>query len=161
MGKIIAPEKADSISQPLHEKGNTIVLAGGCFDILHVGHITFLQKAKEQGDVLIVLLENDETIRRMKGEGRPINTQEDRGLVLASLSCVDYVVSLPNVFSDKDYDGLVLRIKPAIIAITRADPYRLHKERQANLSDALVVDVTNYINNQSTTRIANLLKREL
>ena len=66
-----------------------IVLVGGCFDIVHLGHLIFLEKAKAKGDILIVLLESDENIRKNKGQNRPINNQEDRALFLSKLKMVD------------------------------------------------------------------------
>src|SRR5205085_1112206 len=124
-----------------HDEEKKLVVAGGCFDILHIGHVTFLDGAKKAGDILMVLLENDEQIRKTKGEGRPITTQHDRAQILASLSCIDYVVTLPPMEDDHAYDSLIFSLKPAIIATTQGDPYRSHKERQANHIGAQVIDV--------------------
>ncbi len=71
------------------------VLVGGCFDLLHFGHIKFLEEAKKSGDYLVVALESDENVRRTKGETRPIHTQEQRKAMLESLTCVDEVIMLP------------------------------------------------------------------
>ena len=118
MDKILTPEQAVQEATKLNQEGKHIVLAGGCFDILHIGHITFLDKAKEQGDSLFVLIEHDENIKKTKGPGRPINSQDDRAKILASLSVVDYVVKLPAIIDNKLYDNLVIQLKPAIIATT-------------------------------------------
>ena len=80
------------ISQRLKEQKRTIVFTNGCFDILHRGHASYLEKAKALGDILIVGLNSDESITRLKGEDRPINTLEDRAFLLAALESVDYVV---------------------------------------------------------------------
>lgn len=91
MGKIAEREKLDTLSQELKTKGKTIVTTNGCFDILHVGHVRILQEAKSLGDVLIVGLNSDESVQKLKGPSRPINNQADRAELLAALACVDYV----------------------------------------------------------------------
>jgi rfaE bifunctional protein nucleotidyltransferase chain/domain len=157
MEKILNTNKAIQVAKTLHEQKLNIVLVGGCFDILHIGHITFLQKAKVEGDVLFVFVENDQAIKKLKGENRPINTQKDRAEILANLSMVDYVIMLPEIDDDKTYDDLVISIKPAIIAATVGDAGRMHKERQAQKIGAKVVDVISQISNKSTTRLINIL----
>ncbi len=72
-------------------QGQRIVLTNGCFDVLHSGHTRYLNQAKQLGDVLVVALNSDDSVRRLKGPGRPINTVADRAAVVAALSCVDYV----------------------------------------------------------------------
>src|SRR5476651_1704379 len=94
MNKVISVKNAQKITDKIKNENKTIVVCGGCFDILHVGHISFLQEAKKQGNYLFVLLENDKTVRRLKGSNRPIHHQEERAEVLAALSFVDYVVLL-------------------------------------------------------------------
>src|SRR5271155_5547011 len=73
MGKIIHLKESKQLTNELHQQNQKMVLVGGCFDILHIGHITFLEEAKKQGDMLLVLLESDETITQTKGPHRPIN----------------------------------------------------------------------------------------
>jgi rfaE bifunctional protein nucleotidyltransferase chain/domain len=114
------------------EKKGKIVLTGGCFDILHIGHVRFLSEAKKMGDYLIVLLENDMKVKKLKGENRPIFTQELRAEVISALNCVDLVVLLPMMGNDRDYLNLVTKIKPDIIAVTENDPHIEKKKRQAN-----------------------------
>lgn len=160
MDKIISVKGTVSLSKKLKAQGKTIVLAGGCFDILHIGHILFLGEAKKQADVLFVLLESDETIQKIKGRGRPINSQQDRATLLLALALVDYVVVLPSLKSDKDYDQLIFKIKPTIIATTKNDPNKIHKIRQAKLSGAKIVEVIDRISNQSTSKLAKLLSEE-
>lgn len=159
--KIIDISEVTLLATNLHGAHKKIVLVGGCFDVLHVGHISFLEKAKQAGDTLIILLENDTRIKHLKGPQRPINVQYDRARVLAALITVDFVVLLPENMTDSFYDKLILEIKPAIIATTEQDPNRVHKERQAKLSGSKVIDVISYIENASTSRIAELLKKEL
>ena len=115
---------------PKEDKGR-IVLAGGCFDILHIGHVRFLSKAKKMGDYLIILLESDEKVKKLKGKNRPIFTQEIRAEMLSALICVDLVVVLPMMENDIDYMDLVMKIKPNIIAVTENDPRIKKKKRQA------------------------------
>jgi len=157
VNKILSIENAVEISKEFRAEGKKIVLAGGCFDILHIGHIHFLEEAKNAGDVLIVFVESDETIKRIKGTNRPINTLEDRTEILAALQVVDYIIPLPPIPTDKEYDDLVIRLKPAIIATTRGDPARSHKERTAALVNAKVIDVAEAITNRSTTRLVTIL----
>jgi rfaE bifunctional protein nucleotidyltransferase chain/domain len=92
------------------QQGKRIVFANGCFDLLHVGHVRYLQDAKTQGDVLIVGLNSDESTRRLKGEGRPLLNQRDRAFMLSGLECVDHVV----IFEDDTADGLLLELRPHI-----------------------------------------------
>lgn len=160
MEKIINIDKAVKISKKLRYQGKSIVLAGGCFDILHIGHIDFLNEAKKRGDVLFVLLESDESIRRIKGNNRPINSQADRVRILSALLSVDYAIILPQLSGNKEYDEILARIKPDIIATTEGDKNREHKERQAKLTGAKVVDVIKNISNKSTTKLIKLLSED-
>lgn len=157
MNKILSVSDAIKIGRELQEQEQSIVLTGGCFDILHIGHLHFLESAKKEGDVLFVMLEHDKTIKQNKGEHRPLNTQSDRAAILASLTMVDYVILLPGSTSDAFYDELAIQLKPAIIATTAGDPYRTHKERQARLCQAKVVDVIQPIKNKSTTKLISIL----
>lgn len=158
MDKILLPEQAIQVSKQLHKQNKRIVLAGGCFDILHIGHIRFLNEAKAQGDISLVMLEHDAAIKKMKGEHRPLNKQSDRAEILATLEPVDYVVLLPAETSNEFYDGLINQLKPAIIATTVGDPNRTHKERQAKAIGAKVVDVIGPVSNQSTTKLISILQ---
>ncbi|MEN9407292.1 MAG: hypothetical protein RLZZ455_508 [Candidatus Parcubacteria bacterium] len=159
--KIITPKQAVSLSEELRKNHKRIVLCGGCFDILHIGHAIFLSHAKKQGDALFILLESDQAIKKLKGNNRPINSQDDRAMLLALLSITDSIILLNGVLHDNDYDELISALKPAIIATTKADPQRVHKVRQANSVGAKVIDVTELIRTNSTTKIAELLQREL
>jgi FAD synthetase len=156
MAKIIDSHKAIEISKKLknHKK---IVLCGGCFDILHKGHIEFLEEAKKRGDTLFVLLESDESVRKLKGKDRPVNKQEKRALVLSSVESIDYVVPISLLKHDKDYDDLIIKINPDIIATTQNDPGKHHKIRQAKLINARVLDVIKKIKGESTTELTKLI----
>ena len=108
-----------------------LVLVGGCFDVLHPGHIIFLEKARKAGDKLVVLLESDQKIRKLKGEGRPVHTQKERAKILSALESVDSVVCLPYMEDDFEYDEIILKNNPDIIAATRGDESIEHKKRAA------------------------------
>jgi len=135
------------------------VLVGGVFDILHFGHIQFLKKAKKLGDYLIVALESDENVRKIKGEKRPIHNQNQRREILESLKFVDEVISLPEMKSDEDYKNLVIKVKPQVVAVTVGDPILEKKRKQASLIGARVIEIPK-INVFSTSQIAKLLELE-
>lgn len=136
-----------------------IVLVGGCFDLLHFGHISFLKKAKSLGDRLVVALESDENVKRMKGDARPIHTQEQRKLMLESVSCVDEVIALPPMHSDEDYFAFVRKINPSVIAITEGDSMKDKKREQADAVGAALVEIPK-IHTPSTSQLAKLLGLE-
>lgn len=161
MIKIVNILDAIEISKELKDEGKSIILAGGCFDILHGGHIEFLEKAKEKGDFLFILLESDETIRKIKGTDRPINTQTQRAKVLSALNIVDYIINIPCFKTDQEYTELVIQLKPDIIATTKGDPYRQQKEKQAVLINAKVIEVIEKVPNQSTSKLVKLLFGDL
>src|SRR5574344_843789 len=92
MGRIVKREEIRSLVKELQTKGKTVVTTNGCFDILHVGHVRYLQKTKEFADYMVVLLNSDVSVKKIKGEGRPINNEDDRAEILCALSCVDFVV---------------------------------------------------------------------
>lgn len=95
----------------LRDEGKTVVFTNGAFDLLHVGHLQYLQFAREQGDCLIVGLNSDDSVRRYKGPDRPINTCEDRARMLLGLRCVDYLV----VFEEDEPEALIARLLPDVL----------------------------------------------
>ncbi|HKC15051.1 MAG TPA: adenylyltransferase/cytidyltransferase family protein [Patescibacteria group bacterium] len=155
MGEIISTKTAIKISSKLKNK-KKIVLAGGCFDVLHIGHIKFLEEAKTYGNYLFLILESDYSVKKTKGKNRPVNIQKDRAELLSHLDMVDYVIPLPKIFSDKDYDNLIMRLKPDIIATTKGDKNEVHKKRQVNKLRAKLIYIKK-IKNRSTSRIINSL----
>ena len=140
-----------------NKNNKKIVLVGGCFDILHLGHIIFLEKAKKKGDVLIVLLESDENIFKNKGNNRPVNNQENRAKILKSLKMVDQVIKLPVMKTDDEYLEIIKKIKPSIIAVSENDKNLINKKYQAKLVGAKLVEVTEMIPHQSTSRIIEII----
>lgn len=135
------------------------VLVGGCFDLLHYGHISFLRTAKTYGDTLIVALESDDNVRKMKGDTRPIHTQEQRKEMLESLSFVDQVLPLPPMSGDRDYYEFVRRTKPSVIAITEGDPMKAKKTEQADDIGASIIIIPK-VHTPSTSQLAKLLGLE-
>jgi rfaE bifunctional protein nucleotidyltransferase chain/domain len=90
--------------------GRTVALANGCFDLLHVGHVRYLAGAKREADLLVVGVNADASVRRLKGEGRPVLGAADRALLVAGLRCVDHVV----VFEEDDVSRLLLALRPDV-----------------------------------------------
>lgn len=135
------------------KQGKVVVLAGGCFDILHPGHVIFLEKAKKTGDILVVFLESDQKVKELKGVNRPVHTQQERAQVLSALRAVDCVVMLPYMKFEAEYDELIAKIKPDVIAATSKDTNNPHYQRSAKLVGAKLKVVTKIIGNYSTSRL--------
>lgn len=93
--KILTLDQLRAESKRLRVEGKRVVATNGCFDILHVGHIRYLAAARKLGDVLVVGLNGDDSVRQLKGEGRPVNREQDRAEVLTALESVDYVTIFP------------------------------------------------------------------
>jgi rfaE bifunctional protein nucleotidyltransferase chain/domain len=105
-------DEAAALAERLRAGGKRIVLANGCFDLLHVGHVRYLRGARALGDVLFVGLNSDAAVRRLKGPGRPLLPLGERAELLAALRDVDHVVA----FDDDTADGLVARLRPHVHA---------------------------------------------
>jgi len=95
----------------LRKQNKKIVFTNGCFDIIHAGHVQYLQEAKALGDILIIGLNSDASVKRLKGAERPVNNQNDRAIVLSALKSVDYIV----VFDEDTPYDLIKQIKPDIL----------------------------------------------
>lgn len=111
ISKLFTPARLGEKVRGLQKQGYSIVFTNGCFDILHVGHVRYLNEAKNQGDILVVGMNSDNSVRRIKGEKRPIIREEQRAEVLASLSCIDYIT----IFSEIDPLRVIKIIKPNIL----------------------------------------------
>ena len=107
MGRIVDLPAAQRIRSEAREQGQKVVFTNGCFDILHRGHIDYLNEARGLGDLLIVGLNSDRSVRELKGEGRPLQRVEDRAVILSNLCCVDYVVIFDEVTPQRLIDALV------------------------------------------------------
>src|SRR4029077_16191915 len=93
--KILSLPALKQRANEIRQAGQRLVLTNGCFDLLHVGHVRYLQQARELGDFLVVAVNGDKSGRSLKGAGRPLNSEEDRAEVLAALECVDFVTIFP------------------------------------------------------------------
>jgi len=111
MGRVIAINDLKSIRQKLKQEKKKVVFTNGCFDIIHRGHVDYLTKAKALGDVLIVAVNTDASVRRIKGERRPIVDEDDRANIVASLSPVDYVC----LFDEDTPYALISAIVPDVL----------------------------------------------
>lgn len=112
MKKLTKREDLKEIILAEKKKGNRVVMANGCFDLIHGGHISYLESAKAQGDILVLAVNSDSSIKRLKGENRPIYPQEERLEILAALECVDYLM----VFDDPTVDGILKELHPHVHA---------------------------------------------
>jgi D-beta-D-heptose 7-phosphate kinase/D-beta-D-heptose 1-phosphate adenosyltransferase len=111
MGRVISRAELIEVRRELKKNGRRIVFTNGCFDLLHRGHIEYLAKAKSLGDILIVGLNADDSVRRLKGPNRPITPQEDRAAILAALAVVDYVC----IFDEDTPYELIRAVVPDIL----------------------------------------------
>jgi FAD synthetase len=144
--------------------GNTatqekVVLVGGCFDVIHYGHVSFLKQARSYGAELVVALESDANVTRRKGSKRPIHSQEQRRDMLESLTYVDRVILLPTMESEHEYADLVRQVHPWVIAITQGDPYADSKRTMAESIGASLAVIPK-IHTPSTSQLAKLLELE-
>lgn len=136
-------------------KNKKTVLVGGCFDLIHYGHLKFLEAAKEAGDYLIVALEPDEFIKKNKRKV-PLHHQSERAEILSNLNMVDLIINLPFLNTHKNYFEMVKKISPNIIAVTKGDKQLENKKKQAKLIGAKVKVVVSNLNNFSTRNIAKV-----
>ncbi len=111
MGRVLTIPEAVDVRRTLAASGKKVVFTNGCFDILHRGHLEYLLRARALGDVLVVGLNSDASTRRIKGEKRPIVTEDDRAFLLANLSPVDYVV----IFGEDTPLALITALQPDIL----------------------------------------------
>jgi rfaE bifunctional protein nucleotidyltransferase chain/domain len=110
--KIVLQQKLKSLVVDHKERGQTVVFANGCFDILHVGHVRYLEAARQQGDILIVAVNSDASLRSLKGPGRPVLDENARARLVAALRAVDYVV----IFSEPTVASLLRDLLPDVHA---------------------------------------------
>lgn len=108
---LVGPQELQLMVAESRERGERVIMTNGCFDVLHAGHVSYLEEAKSLGDRLIVAVNDDDSVRRLKGESRPINALEDRLLVLAGLAAVDWVVP----FSDDTPASLIAAVLPDVL----------------------------------------------
>jgi D-glycero-beta-D-manno-heptose 1-phosphate adenylyltransferase len=110
MGKTLTLEALRPLVEKLKQDGKTIVFANGCFDLLHVGHVRYLEGARRLGDALVVGLNSDDSVRQLKGPGRPLMPEGERAEILAAISFIDYII----IFQEPNVERLLLQIHPDI-----------------------------------------------
>ena len=151
---LVKREDLDSLLRKLRSENKTIVTTNGCFDILHVGHVRYLEKTKSFADVLIVALNSDKSVKSIKGESRPINNENDRAEVLSALRSVDYVV----LFDEDSPVNLLLQIKPDVY--TKGADYTIETLPEAKpvMENGGRVEFISFVEGKSTTSIINKMK---
>ena len=152
--KLLSRRQAVLLTQRLRRAGKKIAFTNGTFDLLHLGHVTYLQKARQQGDVLFVGLNSDASVRSYKGPDRPINPQKDRALVLAALSCIDYVV----IFNEPTPLHLIEALRPDILVKGADWPKSKIAGADQVESWGGKVRRIRLVPGRSTTRLINLMK---
>ena len=128
--KIVGAADLAVVAQTLRDAGRKLVLTNGCFDLLHLGHVRYLRAACALGDALAVAVNGDDSVRNLKGEGRPLNPEDARAEVVAALGCVDHVVIFPELRATR----LLEQVRPSIY-VKGGDytPETLHPEERAAL----------------------------
>jgi rfaE bifunctional protein nucleotidyltransferase chain/domain len=149
MGKVVPRSELVKIRQELRRAGKRVVFTNGCFDILHRGHVDYLTKAKALGDILIVGLNSDDSVRRLKGPGRPIVTEEDRAIILAALTAVDFV----SIFTEETPYELIRAVLPDILVKGADWPVEEIVGRDIVEAAGGSVHIIEYLPDRSTTGI--------
>jgi len=134
-----------------------IVLANGCFDLIHVGHVRYLKEAKDQGDILLVALNSDRSVQILKGEGRPILNEEERVAIVGSFSFVDHVV----VFDDMNVERILLELKPDVHAKGSDYTEKTVPERETVLSYGGRIAITGGPKIKSTSEIIQDIRQRM
>lgn len=155
--KIVDVEQLSAFAKEMREEGRKLVLTNGCFDLLHVGHLRYLQGARALGDALAVAINGDESVRVLKGEGRPLNNEADRAEVIAALECVDRVI----IFAELRATQLLERVQPAIYV--KGGDYTaetLNAEERAALERAgAVIRILPFEKGRSTSNLIEKIRK--
>src|SRR5918911_3877210 len=152
--KILAPEELAAVRARLREEGRRLVFTNGCFDLLHVGHVRYLQQARALGDALLVAINSDRAVRELKGAGRPVMNEHERAEVLAALSAVDYVT----VFDELSPRHLIATLLPDVLV--KGGDYALdeiHGRAEVEAAGGRVYSLP-FIAGASTTEIIERVK---
>ena len=152
--KILSQQELLNERARLRDVGQKLVFTNGVFDILHVGHVRYLQQARELGDALIVAINSDGSARQLKGEGRPLTTENDRAEILAALACVDYVT----VFDDLSPRSLIAELLPDVLV--KGGDYALdqiHGREEVEAAGGRVVSLP-FVEGASTSKIIERMK---
>lgn len=155
MGKVVRREDIVKLVREIQSKGHTVVATNGCFDILHVGHVRYLQKTKSFADFSLVLLNSDKSVKSIKGPSRPINNELDRAEILCALSCVDFVV----LFDEDSPKILLDEIKPDVY--TKGADYTMETLPEADImrKNGTKVEFIEFVQGKSTTNTIERLKK--
>ncbi len=151
--KIITRPEAKKIVRSLNAENKSVVFTNGCFDILHVGHLELLEKAKSFGDVLIVGMNSDSSVKQIKGQDRPILTEQDRARLLAAIEMVDYVV----LFDEETPFELLRQIKPNVLV--KGEDYKPDEIVGRDIVDE--VKIIPFVRGKSTTNIIDTILSKL
>jgi rfaE bifunctional protein nucleotidyltransferase chain/domain len=156
--KIVTAEQAGALGKQMRENRRKLVFTNGCFDLLHVGHVRYLQAARALGDALLVAINGDESVRALKGEGRPLNRADDRAELVAALECVDHVVIFPEVRATQ----LLEIVRPSIYA--KGGNYTedtLHTDERAALERiGTEIRILPFEAGHSTSRLLEKIKQQ-
>lgn len=155
MNKIITKNEIENLVKDLKNQNKTIVLTNGCFDILHIGHAEYLKEAKKLGDKLFIGINSDSSVKKLKGENRPINNEMDRAKLLSYLEFVDYLV----IFEEKTADNLIDLIKPDIYVKGGDYTKESLPEYPTIEKNNAQVAFINFVEGYSTTKIIEKSKR--
>ena len=154
--KILSPDELLGVRQGLRMAGKTLVFTNGVFDLLHVGHVRYLAEARALGDLLLVAINSDRTVRDLKGKGRPITNENERAEILAALRQVDYVT----IFDDISPRALIARLLPDVLV--KGGDYNLHEihgREEVEAAGGRVVSLP-FIEGASTSAIIERMKRK-
>ena len=140
----------------LRKGGQKVVFTNGCFDILHAGHVTYLEKARSFGDCLVLGLNTDASVRRLKGSERPINNEQDRAEVVGALRSVDYVV----LFGERTAETLIAKVKPDVYA--KGGDYTLDTLPEAKIVQSYGgrVEFIDLVAGRSTSNVIEKIKAD-
>ena len=153
---LVQRTELDNLLKKLREEGKTIVTTNGCFDILHVGHVRYLEKTKSFADVLIVALNSDKSVKSIKGDSRPINNENDRAEILCALNCVDFVL----LFDENSPVELIKYIKPDVY--TKGADYTLDTlpEKDVVIKNNIRVEFIEFVEGKSTTKVIDKINKK-
>lgn len=155
--KIVTLEQLEKLIGCAKQQGKIIVSTSGCFDILHAGHVTYLEEAKAKGDTLVVLLNSDRSVRGLKGSTRPIVPERERAIVIAGLASVDYVC----IFSDRTPCGIIDRLQPDIVVKGGDYAGKQIPEMDSVASYGGRVEYVNVVDGCSTTNIVEKIRKTM
>ena len=151
---LVQREDLRALIDTIHHAGKTVVTTNGCFDILHVGHVRYLEKTKTFGDYLIVLLNSDKSVKSIKGPSRPVNNEMDRAEILSALRCVDYVV----LFDEDSPRNLLDEMKPDVY--TKGADYTMETLPEADImkKNGTRVEFLDFVVGKSSTKTIEKMK---